>query len=115
MGPGFESLKVHQLVRSHIAEGPPVPIPNTEVKLSHAENTCLATDREDRSERTQAERDLRLTNLVRVNIAEGPPVPIPNTEVKLCYAEDTCLATDRENRSTRTLFLLSSVGRAPDC
>ena len=115
MGPGFESLKVHQLVRSHIAEGPPVPIPNTEVKLSYAENTCLATDREDRSERTQAERDLRLTNLVRVNIAEGPPVPIPNTEVKLCYAEDTCLATDRENRSTRTLFLLSSVGRAPDC
>ena len=31
------------------AEGPPVPIPNTEVKLSSAENTCLATDWEDRS------------------------------------------------------------------
>ena len=30
-------------------EGPPVPIPNTEVKLTSAENTCLATDREDRS------------------------------------------------------------------
>ena len=30
-------------------EGPPVPIPNTEVKLISAENTCLATDREDRS------------------------------------------------------------------
>ena len=30
-------------------EGPPVPIPNTEVKLTCAENTCLATDREDRS------------------------------------------------------------------
>ena len=31
------------------AEGPPVPIPNTEVKLTSAENTCLETDREDRS------------------------------------------------------------------
>ena len=30
-------------------EGPPVPIPNTEVKLTSAENTCLATDWEDRS------------------------------------------------------------------
>ena len=35
-------------------EGPPVPIPNTEVKLTSAENTCLATDREDRSMPTQS-------------------------------------------------------------
>ncbi len=27
--------------------GPPVPIPNTEVKLVGGDNTCLATDRED--------------------------------------------------------------------
>ena len=75
MGPGFESLKVHQLVS--------------------------------------------------VIIEEGPPVPIPNTEVKLLYAEDTWRATARENRSALTpsggcsqpplIFLLSSVGRAPDC
>ena len=31
------------------AEGPPVPIPNTEVKLCSAENTCRATGREDKS------------------------------------------------------------------
>ena len=31
------------------AEGPPVPIPNTEVKLCSAENTCRATDRENKS------------------------------------------------------------------
>ena len=30
-------------------EGPPVPSPNTEVKLTSADNTCLETDREDRS------------------------------------------------------------------
>ena len=30
------------------AEGPPVPIPNTEVKLSGADDTWLATARENR-------------------------------------------------------------------
>ena len=34
-------------------EGPPVPIPNTEVKLTGAEDTCLATDRENRAMPTQ--------------------------------------------------------------
>ena len=29
-------------------EDPPVPIPNTEVKLFYAESTCRDTDREDR-------------------------------------------------------------------
>ena len=29
-------------------EGPPVPIPNTEVKLAGADNTWLVTAREDR-------------------------------------------------------------------
>ena len=41
-------------------EGPPVPIPNTEVKLTSAENTCLATDREDRSMPTQKESSERM-------------------------------------------------------
>ena len=34
-------------------EGPPVPIPNTEVKLSGAENTWLVTARENREMPTQ--------------------------------------------------------------
>ena len=34
-------------------EGPPVPIPNTEVKLNSAENTWLEAAREDRSSLTQ--------------------------------------------------------------
>ena len=34
-------------------EGPPVPIPNTEVKLVGGDNTCLATDREDSTMPTQ--------------------------------------------------------------
>ena len=31
------------------AEGPPVPIPNTEVKLCYGEDTCLETGRENSS------------------------------------------------------------------
>ena len=50
---GVESLEVHQKVSTFNAEGPPVPIPNTEVKLCSAENTWLATAREDRSALTQ--------------------------------------------------------------
>ena len=41
--------KKEELVSVFNAKGPPVPIPNTEVKLCSAENTCLETDREDRS------------------------------------------------------------------
>ena len=37
------------LVSDFNAEGPPVPIPNTEVKLCSGDNTCLETDREDSS------------------------------------------------------------------
>ena len=95
------------------AKGPPVPIPNTEVKLCSADNTCLETSREDRS---------MLTPIGHSN-AKGPPVPIPNTEVKLCSADNTCLETGRKDRSwpiqskqesvrfpVCLIFLLSSVG-----
>ena len=100
------------LVSVSNAEGPPVPIPNTEVKLCSAENTCLATGRKDRSMLTQNFIFVFLSKPTRrfpfkrkavgVSNAEGPPVPIPNTEVKLCCAEDTYLATDRKNRSMPT-------------
>ena len=40
--------------RYRIPEGPPVPIPNTEVKLRRAENTLPVTAREDRSAPTLA-------------------------------------------------------------
>ena len=37
-----------KIVGVDCGEGPPVPIPNTAVKLTCAENTCLETGREDR-------------------------------------------------------------------
>ena len=44
-----EKPKTEELVSVSNAKGPPVPIPNTDVKLCSAENTCLETDRKDRS------------------------------------------------------------------
>ena len=83
------SRNVHS-VSDFSVEGPPVPIPNTEVKLYSGENTCLETDRKDSSSLTPLVGDLN---------AEGPPVPIPNTEVKLCSGNNTCLETSREDKS----------------
>ena len=79
MGPGFESLKVHQQAVS-------APNLGYSKQLSAAVKYMVARER----------------NRVSVSNAEGPPVPIPNTEVKLCCAHNTCLATDREDRSMPT-------------
>ena len=48
---GLSSLEVGVIN----AQGPPVPIPNTEVKLRSAEDTLLETVRENRSGPTSAE------------------------------------------------------------
>ena len=55
----FEGV-IPQIVGVFNGEGPPVPIPNTEVKLTSADNTCLETDREDRSMPTQKAATIRL-------------------------------------------------------
>ena len=46
---GFQGLILEYLVGVDCYEVPPVPIPNTEVKLINVENTWLATAREDRT------------------------------------------------------------------
>ena len=55
----FQGANLNRVVGVFNGEGPPVPIPNTEVKLTSAENTCLATDWEDRSMPTQKESSSR--------------------------------------------------------
>ena len=95
------------------AEGTPVPIPNTVVKLGGAENTWLATAREDKETPTFLFLKNKLTNNnfyniinnVGVDDAEGTPVPIPNTVVKLGGAENTWLATAWEDKETPTFFI----------
>ena len=56
----FSKTDVKSAVGFTNAEGPPVPIPNTEVKLCSADNTSLETVREDRSKPTQGKAELRL-------------------------------------------------------
>jgi hypothetical protein len=47
------------LVGADDDEGPPVPIPNTEVKLIDAEDTWLVTAWDNRKVPTQSDRDTR--------------------------------------------------------
>ena len=54
---------VYHIVGAFNDEGPPVPIPNTEVKLISAENTWAAAPREDRSTPT-----LFLKNLLSLSL-----------------------------------------------
>ena len=50
----FRDRKRTEEVGLSNAEGPPVPIPNTEVKLCSADNTSPETVREDRSRPTRS-------------------------------------------------------------
>ena len=62
---------MYHIVGVFNAEGPPVPIPNTAVKLSSAENTCLATDWEDRSMPTPNETVQTLHSFVYASLAQS--------------------------------------------
>ena len=82
MGPGFESLKVHQWPIGQVVK----------TAASHAvnigSNPVWVTKKCER----------KFTFIVGVDWYEGPPVPIPNTEVKLIFADNTWLVTAREDR-----------------
>ena len=45
----FEESIYNKISGANSCEDPPVPIPNTEVKLTNAENTWLVTTRENRT------------------------------------------------------------------
>ena len=89
------------------AEGPPVPIPNTEVKLCSGENTCLATDRKDSS---------LLTQSLPFGTAKGLWIfrnPLKNfTRKSVIY---NVFQVARLSKEDYLIFLRSSVGRAHDC
>ena len=74
MGPGFESLKVHQWPIGQVVK----------TAASHAVNI--------------GSNPVWVTKKVCVDCHVGPPVPIPNTEVKHMYADNTWRATAWEDR-----------------
>ena len=83
MGPGFESLKVHQWPIGQVvktAASHAVNIGSNPVWVTIFLKKCLKA------------------LIVGVDCDEGPPVPIPNTEVKLICADNTWLVTAREDR-----------------
>ena len=88
------------------AEGPPVPIPNTEVKLSGAENSAPATGCENREMPTQSRLCLQIFLHSSVGSAD---------------VHSNLTLTGRQKRksseiSEKTYMILhSSVGRAHDC
>ena len=73
---GFQG--VSWIVGADWCEGPPVPIPNTEVKLAIAENTCRATGRENRECRHKkaARRRGLLSFLQKTSGGRKPPLVV---------------------------------------
>ena len=53
-------------------EDPPVPIPNTEVKLTSVDNTWLATAREDRATPSQMKSKAQLIPVLRFYFYREP-------------------------------------------
>ena len=64
-----ETLSENFICGADCSEVPPVPIPNTVVKLIYADNTWLATAREDRSMPTQ-KRSEKIRSLRYSSIAQ---------------------------------------------
>ena len=99
------------------AEGPPVPIPNTEVKLCSAENTCLETDREDRSTLTQ--KSVILTQ--RVHLYPFRTQKLSSAVPKiLVWRRTGKIGHSRHIAGSMNCFLLkysslAQLVRAPDC
>ena len=111
------SSYINSIVGANGDEDPPVPIPNTEVKLISVENTWRVTAWKNRAVPTQrkiTQKRVVFRHIVSANGGEDPPVPIPNTEVKLTSVENTWRVTAWKDRAVLT-FLLSSVGRACGC
>ena len=77
-----------QVVSVFNAKGPPVPIPNTEVKLCSAENTWLETARENRSTLTQ---DDCKSKFVKTDVCESKlgVRRKPNKRSKPMFAKQT--------------------------
>ena len=59
----FQGVSLEKAVGVTNAEGPPVPIPNTEVKLCSGENTLRETVREDSSMPTQTREAVMLPSV----------------------------------------------------
>ena len=65
----------YKLIGVDDAEGPPVPIPNTEVKLSGAEDSAPGTGCENREMPTQASKACKYSSIAQSVVATYIYVP----------------------------------------
>ena len=72
----FQGSNLEKIVGVINAEGPPVPIPNTEVKLCSGENTLRETVREDSSMPTSS---------VEGRVKSSPEIEEKPSETKITY------------------------------
>ena len=106
MGPGFESLKLHQwpigqvvkTAASHAVNIGSNPVWVTKIFLDKSGKRCYNVEVKSRRAFDIIRWVQSPSKRVRVDCRVGPPVPIPNTEVKHTYADDSCRVTGRENR-----------------
>ena len=109
MGPGFESLKVHQwpigqvvkTAASHAVNigSNPVWVTNSlNLGLTNIALSAILSKLLELIEFWHIKDGLNPIQIVGIDCHEGPPVPIPNTEVKLMYADDTWRVTAWENK-----------------
>ena len=70
----------HSIVGVFSDEGPPVPIPNTVVKLISADNTWLEAAREDKAMPTQQRTTVKTVVFVFIKgkLKLSYPLPFPN-------------------------------------
>ena len=98
----FEGISlIKRISGGHSEEVPPVPIPNTEVKLLSVDNTWRATAREDRTLPELSNGADKVNRLC--------PLTLHNTQKSV----HTKSVTNANNKIL--IFLYSSVGRAHDC
>ena len=106
MGPGFESLKVHQwpigqvvkTAASHAVNIGSNPVRVTNFSLDMGFCWCYNFLAVRSQEAFDIYRWANPITIVGFDCHEGPPVPIPNTEVKLMCADNTWRVTAREDR-----------------
>ena len=98
------------------AEDPPVPIPNTVVKLSSAENTWWETDREDRSMPAQREPYKLYGSLFLFAVDKARSVRYDSNVAKterrmklICAIPAECMSI-RRMRPAGALFALDQAG-----
>ena len=99
------------IVGLHNAQGPPVPIPNTEVKLCGAENTRLEAVREDRARPTQYSSVAQSVERMTVNHDVTGSSPVRGAKKKRSHRVRSFLFALQSKQTCDIMIKISSAYR----